>query len=122
MCNLFEGYPTQDLLLLFVNTLFKVDAASQAQQARLKREWLRSTDLRVFTLSLRRLYLTKLSPIVLDITSSQHKLQTYLALNRPLADYPPTRTNKNLRQTLTMFRRNHSLAVEKGRHKQTWLT
>lgn len=122
MCNLFEGYPTQDLLLLFVNTLFKVDAASQAQQARLKREWLRSTDLRVFTLSLRRLYLTKLSPIVLDITSSQHKLQMYLALNRPLADYPPTRTNKNLRQTLTMFRRNHSLAVEKGRHKQTWLT
>lgn len=42
MCNLFEGYPTQDLLLLFVNTLFKVDAASPAQQARLKREWLRS--------------------------------------------------------------------------------
>lgn len=122
MCNLFEGYPTQDLLLLFVNTLFKVDAASQAQQARLKREWLRSTDFQVFTLSLRRLYLTKLSPIVLDITSSQHKLQMYLALNRPLADYPPTRTNKNLRQTLTMFRRNHSLAVEKGRHKQTWLT
>lgn len=122
MCNLFEGYPTQDLLLLFVNTLFKVDAASQAQQARLKREWLRSTDFQVFTLSLRRLYLTKLSPIVLDITSSQHKLQMYLALNRPLADYPPTRTNKNLRQTLTMFRRNHSLAIEKGRHKQTWLT
>lgn len=39
MCNVFKGYTMQDLLLLFVNTLFKVKAASPAQQARQKREW-----------------------------------------------------------------------------------
>ena len=57
-----------------------------------------------------------------DITRSNHKLETYLTLNRQytVAEYPTTVTDKNLRKTLTMYRLSgHSLAVEKGRHHQT---
>uniref|UniRef100_A0A671YR74 ribonuclease H n=1 Tax=Sparus aurata TaxID=8175 RepID=A0A671YR74_SPAAU len=59
-----------------------------------------------------------------DITRSQHKLETYLTLNRQytVAEYLTTVTDQNLRKTLTMYRlSDHSLAVEKGRHHQTWL-
>ena len=52
------------------------------------------------------------------------KLETYLALNRQytVADYLSTVSDKNLRKILTMYRlSDHSLAVEKGRHRQTWL-
>ena len=47
-----------------------------------------------------------------------------MALNRQytVADYLSTVTDKNLRKTLTMYRlSDHSLAIEKGRHRQTWL-
>lgn len=59
-----------------------------------------------------------------QLTQSQHKLETYLALNRQytVADYLSTVTDKNLRKTLTMYRlSDHDLAIEKGRHRQTWL-
>ena len=58
-----------------------------------------------------------------ELTQSQHKLETYLALNRQytVADYLTTVTDKNSRKTLTMYRlSDHSLEIEKGRHRQTW--
>ena len=59
-----------------------------------------------------------------DITRSQHQLETYLTLNRQytVAEYLTIVTDKNLRKALTMNRlSDHSLAIEKGRHHQTWL-
>ena len=59
-----------------------------------------------------------------ETTKNQNKLQCYLALNRKytLADYLSTVTNTKHRKTLTRYRlSNHSLAIEKGRHRQTWL-
>ena len=39
-----------------------------------------------------------------------------------VAEYLSTVTNEKLRKTLTMYRlRDHSLAIETGRHRQTWL-
>ena len=55
---------------------------------------------------------------------NQSKLQCYLALNRQnmVADYLTTVTDRKLRKTLTRYRLSeHSLAIETGRHRQTWL-
>lgn len=57
-------------------------------------------------------------------TKMQSKLQCYLALNRQytVAEYLSTVTDEKLRKTLTMYRlSDHSLAIETGRHRQTWL-
>ena len=57
-------------------------------------------------------------------TKTQSKMQFYLALNRnyDLAPYLTLITDKNLRTTLTKYRLSeHSLAIEVGRHRQTWL-
>ena len=58
------------------------------------------------------------------ITKTQSKLDCYLALNREytLADYLTTISDQKLRKSLTMYRlSDHSLAIEKGRHRHTWL-
>src|SRR4029434_3993609 len=57
-------------------------------------------------------------------TKTQSKMQFYLALNRnyDLAPYLTLITDKNLRTTLTKYRLSeHSLAIEVGKHRQTWL-
>lgn len=59
-----------------------------------------------------------------ESTKNQSKLECYLALNREysVADYLTTVTDPKLRKSLTMYRLSeHSLAVERGRHRQTWL-
>ena len=59
-----------------------------------------------------------------DITKSQSKLECYLALNRQytVADYLTTVVDQKLRKSLTMYRLSeHNLAIETGRHRQTWL-
>ena len=48
-----------------------------------------------------------------------------MALNRKytVAEYLSTVTDQNLRKALTMYRLSeHSLAIEKGRRRQTWLS
>ena len=48
-----------------------------------------------------------------------------MALNREytVAEFLTTVTNPNLRKSLTMYRLSeHSLAIEKGRRRQTWLS
>ena len=53
------------------------------------------------------------------------KLECYLPLNREytVAKYLTTVTDPNLRKALTMFRLSeHSLAIEKGCRRQTWLS
>ena len=55
----------------------------------------------------------------------QSKLECYLALNRQytVAEYLTTVTDPNLRKALTMYRLSeHSLAFERGRRRQTWLS
>ena len=55
----------------------------------------------------------------------ESKLESYLALNREhtVAEYLATVTDPNLRKALTTYRLSeHSLAIEKGRHRQTWLS
>ena len=55
---------------------------------------------------------------------TQSKMQCYLALNRQytVAKYLTMVTDQNLRKTLTKYRLSeHSLAIEKGRHRKTWL-
>ena len=57
-------------------------------------------------------------------TKSQSKLECYLRLNRnyELAEYLYTVRDTKQRQILTKYRLSgHSLAVEKGRYKKTWL-
>ena len=57
-------------------------------------------------------------------TKTQNKLNCYRALNRnyELAKYLYTVKNVKQRQILTKYRiSDHSLAIEKGRHKKTWL-
>ena len=59
-----------------------------------------------------------------EATKNQSKLECYLALNREYttAGYLTTVTDPKLRKSLTMYRLSeHSLAVERGRHRQTWL-
>ncbi len=56
---------------------------------------------------------------------NQHKLECYSALNREytMASYLSTVSDVRLRKTLTMYRLSeHSLAVETGRRRQTWLS
>ncbi len=56
---------------------------------------------------------------------NQHKLECYSALNREYtaASYLSTVSDVRLRKTLTMYRLSeHSLAVETGRRRQTWLS
>ena len=51
-------------------------------------------------------------------------MQCYLALNREyiLANYLTRVTDKKLRRTLTKYRiSEHSLAIETGRHRRSWL-
>ena len=58
-------------------------------------------------------------------TKKQSKLEWYLALNREYTavKYLTTVTDPNLRKDLSMYRLSeHSLAIEKGRHRQTWLS
>ena len=53
------------------------------------------------------------------------ELECYLALNRvyTVAEYLTTVTDPNLRKTLTIYRLSeHSLAIEKVRCRQTWLS
>jgi hypothetical protein len=55
----------------------------------------------------------------------QSILECYLALNREytVAEHLTTKTDPNLRKALTMYRLSeHSLAIEKGRRGQTWLS
>ncbi len=53
-----------------------------------------------------------------DVTQSQHKLETYVTLNKQYTE-ASTVTDQNLR---TMDRlSDHSLEIEKGRHRHTWL-
>ncbi|MGH0192693.1 UNVERIFIED_CONTAM: hypothetical protein FKN15_021413 [Acipenser sinensis] len=57
-------------------------------------------------------------------TKSQNKLDCYRALKRDytLAEYLSTVRDTKQRQILTKYRlSDHSLAIEKGRHRQTWL-
>ena len=59
-----------------------------------------------------------------ETTQKQSKLECYLALNREytMAEYLSTVTDPKQRKTLTRYRLSeHSLAIEKGRHRQTWL-
>ena len=58
-----------------------------------------------------------------NTTKTQSKLECYLALKREyiLAEYLTTITEPKLRKTLTKYRiSDHRLAVETGRHRQTW--
>lgn len=51
-------------------------------------------------------------------------MQCYLALNQhyTIADYLSMETNQQLKQTLTKYTLSeHSLAIETGRHRKTWL-
>ncbi len=60
-----------------------------------------------------------------NTTKNQHKLECYSALNREYttASYLSAVTDVKLRKTLTMYRLSeHSLAVETGRCRQTWLS
>ena len=57
-------------------------------------------------------------------TQAQSKMQCYLALNQQytVANYLTMVTDQNFRKTLTKYRLSeHSLAIEKGRHRKTWL-
>ena len=57
--------------------------------------------------------------------TEQTKILQYLALNREytVAEYLITVTDPNLRKVLTMYRLSeHSLAIEKGRRRQNWLS
>ena len=52
-------------------------------------------------------------------------VECYLALNREytVAEYLPTVTDPKLRKSLTMYRLSeHSLAIENGHRRQTWLS
>ncbi len=56
---------------------------------------------------------------------NQHKLECYSALNREytMASYLSAVTGVKLRKTLTMYRLSeHSLAVETGQSRHTWLS
>ena len=60
-----------------------------------------------------------------ESTKKQSKLECYLALNREytVAEYLTTVTDPKLRNALTMYRLSeHSLAIEKGHRRQTWLS
>ena len=60
-----------------------------------------------------------------ELTKKQSKLECYWALNREytVAEYLTTVTDPNLRNALTMYiLSEHSLAFEKGRCRQTWLS
>jgi hypothetical protein len=55
-----------------------------------------------------------------ELTKKHSKLECYLALHR---EYTVAVTDPNLRKALTMYRLSeHSLAIEKGHHRQTWLS
>ncbi len=59
-----------------------------------------------------------------ETTKTQSKLQSYLTLKREytLANYLSTIKCPKLRKMLTTYRLSeHSLAIEKGRHRQSWL-
>ena len=60
-----------------------------------------------------------------ELRKKTSKLECYLALNREytVAEYLTTVTDPNLRNALTMYRLSeNSLAIEKGRCRQTWLS
>ena len=60
-----------------------------------------------------------------ELTTKLSKLECYLALNREytVAEYLTTVTDPNLREALTMYiLSEHSLAIEKDCHRQTWLS
>ena len=59
-----------------------------------------------------------------ESTKNQSKLECYLTLKREytVAEYLSTVTDPKLRRLLTMYRLSeHNLAIERGRHRQTWL-
>ena len=58
------------------------------------------------------------------MTKNQSKLECYTALNREYktAEYLSNVKDPKLRKYLTRYRiSEHNLAIEKGRHRQTWL-
>jgi hypothetical protein len=58
-----------------------------------------------------------------ELTKKLSEPKCYLALNREhtVAEYLTTVTDPKLRKTLTMCRLSeHSLAIERGRHRQNW--
>ena len=60
-----------------------------------------------------------------ELTKKQSKLECYLSLNREykVAVYLTTVTDPKLRKALTMYRLSeHSLAIGRGCHRQTWLS
>ncbi|XP_056588353.1 uncharacterized protein LOC130408891 [Triplophysa dalaica] len=60
-----------------------------------------------------------------NTTKNQHKLECYSALNREytIASYLNTVSDVRLRKTLTRYRLSeHSLAIETGRRRQTWIS
>ena len=60
-----------------------------------------------------------------ELTKKQSKLECYLALKKEytVAEYLTTVTDQKLRKSLTMYRLSgHSLAIEKGCQRQTWLS
>ena len=60
-----------------------------------------------------------------NIQKNLTKLECYLSLNREytVADYLSTATDPKWRNSLTMYRLSeHSLPIEKGHRKQTWLS
>ena len=55
-------------------------------------------------------------------TSNQSRMNSYVILNRKLADYLLSVRDVKQRQILTKYRlSDHNLAVETGRHRKTWL-
>lgn len=59
-----------------------------------------------------------------EVTLKQNKLECYLNLKRQytMAEYLITVSEPKVRKTLTKYRLSeHSLAIETGRHRQTWL-
>ena len=60
-----------------------------------------------------------------EFTKKQRQLECDLALNReyPVAEYLTIVADPNLRKALAMYRLSeHSRAIEKGRHRHTWLS
>ena len=62
---------------------------------------------------------------MIELTKKQSKLECYLALNREytVAEYLTAVTKPKLRKSLTIYGLSeHSLNIEKGRRRQTWLS
>ena len=57
-----------------------------------------------------------------DMAHSKVRIEGQLGQRETVAIYLTVVTDQNLRKTLTKYRLSeHSLAIEKGRHRKTWL-